>query len=115
MRHPLLASVAALAATCFVTPAHAEEAQTTTPPTTISATPTPTEKAPAKEHEDCAKKGDSAGHKSAHSTEGEHSKSPAPKAKAATTVTYVCPMHPEVTSDKKGRCPKCNMFLEPKK
>ena len=27
------------------------------------------------------------------------------------SATYICPMHPEVTSDKAGRCPKCNMFL----
>ncbi len=26
---------------------------------------------------------------------------------------YVCPMHPEVTSDKPGACPKCGMALEP--
>lgn len=31
----------------------------------------------------------------------------------APTV-YVCPMHPEVTSDKPGRCPKCHMQLEPR-
>lgn len=24
---------------------------------------------------------------------------------------YVCPMHPEVTSDKPGTCPKCGMTL----
>ena len=24
---------------------------------------------------------------------------------------YVCPMHPEVTSDKPGKCPKCGMTL----
>lgn len=26
-------------------------------------------------------------------------------------VTYVCPMHPEVTSGKPGKCPKCGMSL----
>jgi FtsP/CotA-like multicopper oxidase with cupredoxin domain len=26
-------------------------------------------------------------------------------------VTYACPMHPEVTSDQSGRCPKCGMKL----
>jgi hypothetical protein len=25
---------------------------------------------------------------------------------------YSCPMHPEVTSDKPGKCPKCKMNLE---
>ncbi len=31
----------------------------------------------------------------------------------ATTgkVLYVCPMHPEETSDKPGKCPKCGMDL----
>jgi hypothetical protein len=32
----------------------------------------------------------------------------------ATTV-YSCPMHPEVTSDQPGTCPKCGMALVPKK
>jgi P-type Cu+ transporter len=27
---------------------------------------------------------------------------------------YVCPMHPEVVSDKPGSCPKCGMALEPR-
>jgi hypothetical protein len=30
-------------------------------------------------------------------------------------VTYVCPMHPDVTSSAPGVCPKCNMKLVPKK
>jgi len=29
-------------------------------------------------------------------------------------TSYTCPMHPEVTSDKPGICPKCGMALEPK-
>jgi FtsP/CotA-like multicopper oxidase with cupredoxin domain len=29
------------------------------------------------------------------------------------TVAYVCPMHPEVTNDEPGRCPKCGMKLVP--
>ena len=29
--------------------------------------------------------------------------------------TYVCPMHPEVTSDKPGECPKCGMTMGEKK
>ncbi len=28
------------------------------------------------------------------------------------TKTFVCPMHPEVTSDKTGECPKCGMALQ---
>jgi len=37
----------------------------------------------------------------------------------ATTTTepkaqYACPMHPEVISDKPGKCPKCGMNLEKK-
>ncbi len=30
-------------------------------------------------------------------------------------VTYACPMHPEVTSDVAGKCPKCGMELVEKK
>jgi protein SCO1/2 len=29
----------------------------------------------------------------------------------AKVVQYVCPMHPEVTSQRRGRCPKCGMNL----
>ena len=38
----------------------------------------------------------------------------AKKVKQAKKV-YVCPMHPEVTSDKPGSCPKCHMDLVEKK
>ena len=31
--------------------------------------------------------------------------------KPETKVTYTCPMHPEVQSDKPGKCPKCGMTL----
>jgi hypothetical protein len=30
------------------------------------------------------------------------------------TETYVCPMHPEVTGTKAGKCTKCGMALEKK-
>ena len=31
------------------------------------------------------------------------------------TKTYTCSMHPEVISDKPGKCPKCGMELTEKK
>ena len=31
------------------------------------------------------------------------------------TKTYTCSMHPEVISDKPGKCPKCGMQLIEKK
>lgn len=32
-----------------------------------------------------------------------------------TKEVYTCPMHPEVSSDKLGKCPKCGMDLVIKK
>jgi hypothetical protein len=34
-----------------------------------------------------------------------------PKRDTATQVQYTCPMHPEVISNKPGKCPKCGMDL----
>src|SRR5215217_5484992 len=36
---------------------------------------------------------------------------PSAMPETAGPVTYACPMHPEVTSEKPGRCPKCGMKL----
>lgn len=36
---------------------------------------------------------------------------PSPQAQPAAATVYTCPMHPEVTSDKPGTCPKCGMAL----
>ncbi len=35
--------------------------------------------------------------------------------KSHGAAMYICPMHPEVKSDKAGKCPKCNMDLVLKK
>nr|WP_294791081.1 heavy metal-binding domain-containing protein [uncultured Mucilaginibacter sp.] len=37
------------------------------------------------------------------------------KVKPAPKVQYTCTMHPEVISDKPGKCPKCGMTLVEKK
>lgn len=39
---------------------------------------------------------------------------PATKGQTAIKGMYTCPMHPEVQSDKPGKCPKCGMNLEKK-
>ena len=50
-------------------------------------------------------------------TFAQNSKDTMPKGKTAMAVkkTYTCLMHPEVTSDKPGKCPKCGMDLVEKK
>jgi hypothetical protein len=45
-----------------------------------------------------------------------HAVANASAARVATPATlYTCVMHPEVISDKPGKCPKCGMKLVPKK
>lgn len=47
---------------------------------------------------------------------GVAQKRPAAQKTAAQPVVYACPMHPDVTSTKRGkRCPKCGMDLRPVK
>jgi len=38
-----------------------------------------------------------------------------PKTGTAQQQVYTCPMHPEVVSNKPGKCPKCGMTLVLKK
>ena len=40
---------------------------------------------------------------------------PSSSSKTLAKTVYSCPMHPEVKSTKKGRCPKCGMDLRPVK
>ncbi len=46
-------------------------------------------------------------------TFAQKSKANLPASKTGTTILtkYTCPMHPDVVSDKEGKCPKCNMDL----
>src|SRR3989440_9005951 len=39
---------------------------------------------------------------------------PVATARGSDTVTYTCPMHPEIVRDKPGACPICGMALEPR-
>lgn len=34
---------------------------------------------------------------------------------STANIKYTCTMHPEILSDKPGKCPKCGMTLVPKK
>ncbi|MBI5838203.1 MAG: hypothetical protein HZB25_13270 [Candidatus Eisenbacteria bacterium] len=50
------------------------------------------------------------GEQAAHS---DTNRSRQPRMKSGQeTFAYGCPMHPEVKSNKPGKCPKCGMFLE---
>src|SRR3989442_13943959 len=39
---------------------------------------------------------------------------PVASARGSDTVTYTCPMHPEIVRDGPGACPICGMALEPR-
>jgi hypothetical protein len=54
------------------------------------------------------------GHKGSASVEDNRQVGEGGKAGKQAVVLYTCPMHPEVISDKPGRCPKCGMKLVPK-
>ena len=47
----------------------------------------------------------------------QNGKGKIPESKSDTTALslYTCPMHPEVITDKAGKCPKCGMDLVKKK
>jgi hypothetical protein len=42
-------------------------------------------------------------------------KTPDSKSDSTTKYLYTCPMHPEILTDKPGKCPKCGMTLVKKK
>ena len=74
--------------------------------------PLPAQETGGHEHHDHGH-GDHAGHAGATGHD-EHGVAASPDGGAEGT-TYVCPMHPEVTSTTPGSlCPKCNMKLVPK-
>lgn len=47
--------------------------------------------------------------------EGSKDKAAAGERTEASAQTYTCEMHPDVVSDKAGKCPKCGMDLIRKK
>lgn len=49
-----------------------------------------------------------------HSGHTGHLEHQAPSQKDSAD-SYTCPMHPEIVSDKPGRCPRCGMNLEKKR
>ncbi len=60
--------------------------------------------------------GEHAGHDMSHMHHGGDATAQSPASKPATSqpnvaAVYTCPHHPEVVSDKPGKCPKCKMKL----
>ena len=53
-----------------------------------------------------------AGEKAVQAAQTKKTTKPAGQQKKTKQVSYVCPMHAEVTSNKPGRCPKCGMDLK---
>ncbi len=47
-----------------------------------------------------------------HHSHHHHSNQTPASSSNVQQATYVCPMHPEISSDKPGDCPKCGMALE---
>jgi YVTN family beta-propeller protein len=52
-------------------------------------------------------------HLSAHAETTQQPQAETTPQRKAPAVTYTCPMHPEVKSKKRGKCPKCKMKLVP--
>jgi hypothetical protein len=46
-----------------------------------------------------------------HGAETQPQPAGRPTTQTQSAARYVCPMHPEVVSDKAGKCPKCKMNL----
>jgi Cu+-exporting ATPase len=53
-------------------------------------------------------------HEGVASSDAKNTSGGGGKAGQQPATIYTCPMHPDVTSDKPGRCPKCGMKLVPK-
>jgi hypothetical protein len=57
---------------------------------------------------------DAAGASHAAHEHGKNQPAAEPSSPDGAKAIYTCPMHPEVTSDKPGNCPKCGMRLQRK-